>query len=130
MFLVFFTLHLWQHQAISRLINVNVSCLVLLFDPVLSVYSLWRLYPSNHIVAFFFDSIALQDLLKMVSSGKEGYGDSWCDMREKLLQIYSAALASNCGHLVEVIQVMLVCTYKGFLVQSLSAIVFVSNLCS
>lgn len=70
----------------------------------------------------FFYSMALQDLLKMVSSGKEGYGDSWCDMREKLLQIYSAALASNCGHLVEVIQVMLVCTYKG-----LFGTIFVSN---
>ncbi|XP_062022257.1 uncharacterized protein LOC133738693 isoform X1 [Rosa rugosa] len=50
--------------------------------------------------------IALQDLLKMVSSGKEGYGDSWRDMREILLQIYSAALASNSGHLVQMIQVL------------------------
>ncbi|XP_004303436.1 PREDICTED: uncharacterized protein LOC101291736 [Fragaria vesca subsp. vesca] len=50
--------------------------------------------------------IALQDLFKMVSSGKEGYGDSWRDMREKLLQIYSAALASSCGHLVKMIQVL------------------------
>lgn len=56
----------------------------------------------------------------MVSSGKEGYGDSWCDMREKLLQIYSAALASNCGHLVEVIQVMQI--YKWFF-----GTIFVSN---
>ncbi|XP_050366910.1 uncharacterized protein LOC126785311 isoform X2 [Argentina anserina] len=48
--------------------------------------------------------IALQDLLKIVSSGKKGYGDSWRDMREKLLQIYSAALASSCSHLVQIIQ--------------------------
>lgn len=51
-------------------------------------------------------SMVLQDLLKMVSSGKEGYGDSWRNMREKLLWIYSTAIASNCGHLVEMIQVM------------------------
>ena len=50
--------------------------------------------------------MVLQDLLKMVSSGKEGYGDSWRDMREKLLGIYGAALASSCGRLVEMIQVM------------------------
>ncbi|VVA15000.1 Hypothetical predicted protein [Prunus dulcis] len=50
--------------------------------------------------------MVLQDLLKMVSSGKEGYGDSWRNMREKLLWIYSTAIASNCGHLVEMIQAL------------------------
>ncbi|XP_028950379.2 uncharacterized protein [Malus domestica] len=50
--------------------------------------------------------MVLQDLLKMVSSGKEGYGDSWRDMREKLLGIYGAALASSSGRLVEMIHVL------------------------
>lgn len=49
----------------------------------------------------------LHDLLKMVSLGREGYGDSWSAMREKLLLIYVASLSSNCRHLIQIIQVML-----------------------
>ncbi|KAL5558300.1 hypothetical protein UlMin_034511 [Ulmus minor] len=48
----------------------------------------------------------LQDLLKLVSVGREGYGDSWHAMREQLLMIYSAALASSCRRLMQIIQAL------------------------
>lgn len=48
----------------------------------------------------------LQQLLKSVLSRREGLGDSWHLMREKLLQIYEGALSSNCTHLVQMIQVI------------------------
>ncbi|XP_015874187.3 uncharacterized protein LOC107411162 isoform X1 [Ziziphus jujuba] len=50
--------------------------------------------------------LVLHDLLKMVSLGREGYGDSWSAMREKLLLIYVASLSSNCRHLIQIIQVL------------------------
>ena len=52
-------------------------------------------------------SIVLQDLLKVVSIGWEGYGDSWHAKREKLLMIYGGAVASNCRRLVQMLQVIL-----------------------
>lgn len=50
--------------------------------------------------------IILLDLLKVVSLGREGYGDSWHAKREKLLMIYGAALASNCRRLSQMLQVL------------------------
>lgn len=54
-----------------------------------------------------FYSLILQDLLKVVSLGREEYGDSWHAKREKLLMVYGAALASNCKRLIQMLQVML-----------------------
>ncbi|POO03776.1 hypothetical protein TorRG33x02_000800 [Trema orientale] len=50
--------------------------------------------------------ILLQDLLKVVSLGCGGYGDSWRAKRENLLMIYGAALASNCRRLIQMLQVL------------------------
>ncbi|KAF3446015.1 hypothetical protein FNV43_RR11193 [Rhamnella rubrinervis] len=50
--------------------------------------------------------VVLLDLLKMVSAGREGYGDSWQAMREKLLLICGASLSSNCRKLIQMIQVL------------------------
>ncbi|CAK9164521.1 unnamed protein product [Ilex paraguariensis] len=46
----------------------------------------------------------LQDLLKMVRSGKAEYGDTWLVMRDKFLSIYGEALSSNCTRLIQLIQ--------------------------
>ncbi|KAG2699968.1 hypothetical protein I3760_07G212600 [Carya illinoinensis] len=48
--------------------------------------------------------MVLQDLIKSILSRREGFGDSWHAMREKLLWIYEQALSSNCRHLVQMIQ--------------------------
>lgn len=56
--------------------------------------------------SIFYSSV-LHDLLKKVSLGREGYGDSWGAMLEKLLLIYVASLSSNCRFLIQIIQVML-----------------------
>ncbi|XP_030548723.1 uncharacterized protein LOC115753985 isoform X2 [Rhodamnia argentea] len=48
----------------------------------------------------------LQDLLKMLLSRKGGPIDSWLAMREKLLSLYAKALAADCPHLVQMIQVI------------------------
>ncbi|KAF8034626.1 hypothetical protein BT93_C0820 [Corymbia citriodora subsp. variegata] len=48
----------------------------------------------------------LQDLLKMLLSRKGGPFDSWLAMREKLLSLYAKALAADCPHLVQMIQVI------------------------
>ncbi|KAK3027037.1 hypothetical protein RJ639_041192 [Escallonia herrerae] len=49
-------------------------------------------------------NMVLQDLLKRVLSGKDEYGETWLAMRQKLLSIYGESLASNCSHLVQMIQ--------------------------
>lgn len=56
--------------------------------------------------SFAANRAGLQQLLKSVLSRREGLGDSWHLMREKLLQIYEGALSSNCTHLVQMIQVV------------------------
>lgn len=48
--------------------------------------------------------MVLQDLIGSVSSRREGFGDSWHAVREKLLWIYGEALSSNCRDLVQMIQ--------------------------
>eukprot|EP00257_Ricinus_communis_P015242 XP_015573117.1 uncharacterized protein LOC8271234 [Ricinus communis] len=48
----------------------------------------------------------LQDLLLTVLSRREGYGDSWYAVQEKLLCIYGETLSTNCSQLVEIIQVI------------------------
>ncbi|KAK7283046.1 hypothetical protein RIF29_12273 [Crotalaria pallida] len=48
--------------------------------------------------------IVLKDLLKVVLSRSESFGDSWHIMRNQLLQTYSEALSSNCGDIVQLIQ--------------------------
>jgi zinc finger FYVE domain-containing protein 26 len=50
--------------------------------------------------------MVLQDLIGSVSSRREGFGDSWHAVREKLLWIYGEALSSNCRDLVQMIQVI------------------------
>ncbi|KAL3745323.1 hypothetical protein ACJRO7_014433 [Eucalyptus globulus] len=50
--------------------------------------------------------VVLQDLLKMLLSRKGGSFDSWLAMREKLLSLYAKALAADCPHLVQMIQVI------------------------
>ncbi|XP_061346174.1 uncharacterized protein LOC133291864 [Gastrolobium bilobum] len=48
--------------------------------------------------------IVLKDLLKIVLSRSEKFGDSWRIMRNQLLKIYSEALSSNCRDIVQIIQ--------------------------
>jgi len=42
----------------------------------------------------------------MLLSRKGGSFDSWLAMREKLLSLYAKALAADCPHLVQMIQVL------------------------
>lgn len=63
------------------------------------------IFPFWHSLSVSY-SIVLQDLLKVVSLGWEGYGDSWHAKRENLLMIYGAALASNCRRLIQMLQVI------------------------
>ncbi|XP_027357115.1 uncharacterized protein LOC113866403 isoform X3 [Abrus precatorius] len=48
--------------------------------------------------------LVLKDLLKVVLSRSEKFGDSWLIMRNQLLQIYSEALSSNCRDIVQTLQ--------------------------
>ncbi|CAL0305695.1 unnamed protein product [Lupinus luteus] len=48
--------------------------------------------------------IVLKDLQKVVLSRSESFGESWHIMRNQLLQIYSEALSSDCGNIVQMIQ--------------------------
>ncbi|KAJ0091657.1 hypothetical protein Patl1_12854 [Pistacia atlantica] len=50
--------------------------------------------------------MVLEDLLKRVLSKREEFGDTRHAMKEKLLLIYREALSSNCRHLVQLIQVI------------------------
>lgn len=49
---------------------------------------------------------------------KDEYGDSWHMMRQNLLFIYKEALSSNCGDLVQMIQVVLIFIKAGLGVYS------------
>jgi len=49
----------------------------------------------------------LKDLLKVVLSKSEKFGDSWLITRNQLLQIYSEAISSNCSDIVQMLQVSL-----------------------
>ncbi|KAH7574212.1 hypothetical protein JRO89_XS03G0265900 [Xanthoceras sorbifolium] len=51
--------------------------------------------------------MVMEDLLKMVFAKREGFGDSWHAMQDKMLSIYREALSSNCRHLVQMIQIIL-----------------------
>lgn len=56
----------------------------------------------------FFDvfcSIVLKDLVKSILSRSENFGDSWNAMRDQLLVIYREALSSDCGDIIQIIQV-------------------------
>lgn len=59
----------------------------------------------NYSVFFFSDSAVLKALLSRVMDKKDEYGDSWHMVRQNLLFIYKEALSSNCGDLVQMIQV-------------------------
>lgn len=48
--------------------------------------------------------IVLKDLLKVVLSRNEKFGDLWLIMRDQLLQIYSEAISSNCSDIVQMLQ--------------------------
>ncbi|CAJ1973780.1 unnamed protein product [Sphenostylis stenocarpa] len=48
--------------------------------------------------------IVLKDLLKVVLSKSEKFGDSWLIMRNQLLQIYGEAISSNCSDIVQMLQ--------------------------
>lgn len=57
---------------------------------------------------FFSDSAVLKALLSRVMEKKDEYGDSWNMVRQNLLFIYKEALSSNCGDLVQMIQVVII----------------------
>ncbi|BAT78232.1 hypothetical protein LR48_Vigan04g211500 [Vigna angularis] len=48
--------------------------------------------------------IVLKDLLKVVLSKSDKFGDSWLIMRNQLLHIYSEAISSNCSDIVQMLQ--------------------------
>jgi len=52
-----------------------------------------------------YDSAVLKALLSRVMEKKDEYGDSWHMVRQNLLFMYKEALSSNCGDLVQMIQV-------------------------
>ncbi|KAK3212905.1 hypothetical protein Dsin_017611 [Dipteronia sinensis] len=68
----------------------------------------------SHICFLHFDygveeaeyRMVMEDLLKRVLARREGFGDYWHTMQEKMLSIYREALSSNCRHLVQMIQVI------------------------
>ncbi|OWM83452.1 uncharacterized protein LOC116206226 [Punica granatum] len=51
-------------------------------------------------------SMVFRDLVKMILSGKEGFGDSWNAVREKLLWMYKEALSSDSARLVQMIELI------------------------
>lgn len=69
------------------------------------IFSLFDIY--LHFAFDVYNSNVLEDLLKRVLSKREEYADTWHAMQEKLLFIYKEALSANCGHLVQMIQVIL-----------------------
>ncbi|KAL5729310.1 hypothetical protein ACHQM5_002282 [Ranunculus cassubicifolius] len=50
--------------------------------------------------------MALQELIKTIWLERNGFGDTWSIVRERILSIYGEALSSNCTQLVHIIQVI------------------------
>ncbi|XP_010249786.1 PREDICTED: uncharacterized protein LOC104592245 [Nelumbo nucifera] len=50
--------------------------------------------------------LCLQDLMKRIWSGRNGFGANWHAIREKMLLVFGEALSSNCTQVVRMIQII------------------------